>query len=125
MRILFLILIFLSGCDKFPVEKAISEFDEVVNLSISYSDGNTFVHDWRPCQVYLLGASNVGRWGMEVSTGISVTNIKIVKENNIVHEYGINEITSFFQRINDSKTSMLIADDGGIRVSSESRCRDI
>lgn len=87
MRKMFFMLGFiLAGCDNFPGPSVRSEFPENVLLSISYSDGKKFSHDWMPCQTMHLGATETGKWGIKSQGNVFVERIVIEKNGVTVHD---------------------------------------
>ena len=119
----FWISIFLAGCDQFPGPNVRSEFPTQVQISISYSDGNTFSHEWPPCRVLGLGAMGVGRLGVKEKEGVSIDQIVIETEGKVVHRFDKAMIDSFIDKEKrDGGHPVWVIDKSGIRLSRDREC---
>lgn len=121
--LLFCISIFLIGCDQFPGPNVRSEFPNPVRISITYSDGNTFSHEWPSCRVLGLGAMGVGRFGVKEKEGVSINQIVIESEGKVVHRFDKTTIDAFIEKEKrEGGHPIWVIDEAGIRFSKDNEC---
>lgn len=113
----------LIGCDQFPGPDIRSEFPTHTNIIVSYSDGNVFSHDWPSCDVYLLGAMEIGRWGVKPREGVSIDEIIIEAEGKVIHRFDKAAIDNLINEAEKMPGYLIwVADNSGIRFSTEREC---
>lgn len=117
------ISILLIGCDHFPGPNVRNEFPTQVKITISYSDGMTFSHEWPSCRVLKLGAMETGKWGVKPKEGISIDKIIVEAEGKVVHRLNKVAINTLIEKTKEQRGYPIwVIDSSGIRFSTDREC---
>ena len=109
----------LVGCDYFPGPSVRNELSTMAQLTVSYSDGETWTHEWSPCESVHLGAVEIGRWGIRPRQGVSIEEIVVGVNGEVVHRFDRTTIDKFVEEQNRQQgDSEWIIDRSGIQFST-------
>ena len=123
-KILFLgAFVLLVACDKFLGPNVRSEFALPVKLTATYSDGETFSHEWPPCRVFSLGAIGMGRFGVKAKEPVTLESVVIEAEGKVIHRFDKAQIESLLRQeeaVGGHPT--WVVDESGVHFSRDSDC---
>ena len=113
----------LVGCDHFPGPGVRNEFPAPAHITVSYTDGETWTNELQPCESMLLGAVEAGRWGMQPKKGVSINELTITVEGEVVHRFDKTTIDRLIEKEREQPGSPVwVVDRSGIRFSTEKEC---
>jgi len=120
--LIFILLLSTYGCDQFPGPTIRSEFKSDIKMTVKYSNGESFDHFWKPCDTVFIGATEIGKFGLK-KNDVSVENIKIELQGNIIHDYGRSDIDELLiQESSQNGYVVWVMDMNGIKLSKSSEC---
>ena len=121
--ILLCVCVLLVACDQFPGPNFRSEFTTPVKLTITYSDGETFSHEWPSCRVFGLGAMGVGRFGVKPKEDVTIELVVIESEGKVVHRFDKTTINSLLEKEKaEGNYPIWVIDESGIHFSTDREC---
>lgn len=121
--LLICVCVFLSACDHFPGPNVRSEFTTPVKLIVTYSDGETFSHEWPSCRVYGLGAMGVGRLGVKPKEDVTIELVVIEAKGRVIHRFDKAAINSLLEKEKaEGNYPIWVVDESGIHFSTDREC---
>ncbi len=113
----------LAACDQFPGPNVRSEFVTPVKLTVTYSDGETFSHEWPSCRVFGLGAMGVGRFGIKAKKDVAIESVVIEAEGREVHRFNKAMLDSLLEKEKaEGNYPIWVVDESGIHFSTDREC---
>lgn len=113
----------LAACDQFPGPNIRSEFSIPVKLTVTYSNGETFFHEWPPCRVFGLGSMGEGIFGVKQKEEVTLERIDIEAEGKIIHTFDGSLINLLLEKEKNELNELIwVVDGSGIRFSKDMEC---
>ena len=123
---LFLLLfcVGISGCDRWNGPSIRNEFPNDIQVTISYEDGKIFSGIWPPCRTTLIGATEIGRFGVK-QKNIMINSIVVESKEKIIHSFDMVFIDNLVQKEKESRKYLAwVLDHEGIHLSKNGKCNN-
>ncbi len=112
----------LFGCDSFPGPTLRNEFPAEIKISVMYNDGTIYSENWPSCKTVSVGASKVGRFGVE-SKEADISRITIEYEKKIEIDLDKEAIEKLLEKAGKEKGYPIwVLNSSGIHFSTDREC---
>lgn len=118
--IIVLLIYLLAGCDRYSGPLLQNGFSSEIEVTVLYEDGSEYSEVWVPCKRVFIGASEIGRLGLDKKE-TSISTIIVEKEGEVVHRFDEQEINSLIGKAKKQKNGVVwLLNADGVRFSVDS-----
>jgi len=123
-KIIFLLVcVVLAGCDRFAGPVLRNELPTEVKLFVLYSDGTRASDTLPHCDTILVGISEVGNFGMRPKKNVSIDEITIESEKEVIFRFDKEAIGDLLRLEKQRPDAVYwVLDSSGITFSSSDKC---